>query len=137
MLRCWEASRCSGIGRFRTAVNRLASRIAHPSFVTWKNYKPRFGEPGYRTPTYARAEPVRLRASLIPLAFVFVAVAVMWWITDPFRSSDSGSDAQTYYRNCAEARAAGAAPMHQGEPGYRAGLDADGDGIACEPYRGW
>ncbi|MFJ2835511.1 excalibur calcium-binding domain-containing protein [Nocardia sp. NPDC087230] len=38
----------------------------------------------------------------------------------------------TYYKNCAAARAAGAAPLHRGEPGYRSGLDADGDGIACD-----
>ena len=44
--------------------------------------------------------------------------------------------APVYYRNCAAARAAGAAPIHRGEPGYRSWLDADDDGIACEPYRG-
>lgn len=38
----------------------------------------------------------------------------------------------TYFANCAAARAAGAAPLHRGDPGYRAGLDRDGDGIACE-----
>jgi Excalibur calcium-binding domain len=38
----------------------------------------------------------------------------------------------TYYPNCAAARAAGAAPIHRGERGYRAGLDGDSDGIACE-----
>lgn len=42
----------------------------------------------------------------------------------------------SYFRNCAEARAAGAAPLRRGGPGYRPQLDADGDGIACEPYRG-
>jgi hypothetical protein len=42
----------------------------------------------------------------------------------------------TYYPNCAWARANGAAPIKRGEPGYRAALDADEDGIACEPYRG-
>jgi micrococcal nuclease len=40
------------------------------------------------------------------------------------------------YRNCAAARAAGAAPLRRGQPGYSARLDADGDGVACEPYRG-
>lgn len=40
-----------------------------------------------------------------------------------------------YYPNCDAARAAGAAPIYAGQPGYRAGLDRDGDGIACEPYR--
>lgn len=37
-----------------------------------------------------------------------------------------------YYRNCAEARAAGVAPLYQGDPGYRSGLDRDHDGVACE-----
>ena len=41
-----------------------------------------------------------------------------------------------YFRNCAAARAAGAAPPYRGHPGYRYPLDADGDGVACEPYRG-
>ena len=39
-----------------------------------------------------------------------------------------------YYRNCDAARAAGAAPIYRGEPGYRPELDRDSDGIACEPY---
>lgn len=42
----------------------------------------------------------------------------------------------TYFRNCKEAWAAGAAPLHRGQPGYRPEMDGDGDGIACEPYRG-
>jgi hypothetical protein len=37
-----------------------------------------------------------------------------------------------YYANCSEAVAAGAAPLHAGTPGYRSGLDGDGDGVACE-----
>lgn len=37
-----------------------------------------------------------------------------------------------YYANCSEARAAGAAPLLAGEPGYRSGLDRDNDGVACE-----
>ena len=37
--------------------------------------------------------------------------------------------------NCITARALGLAPAYRGEPGYRAHLDRDGDGIACEPYR--
>lgn len=37
-----------------------------------------------------------------------------------------------YYRNCAEARRAGAAPIRRGEPGYRRALDRDNDGVACD-----
>ena len=37
-----------------------------------------------------------------------------------------------FYANCKEAKAAGAAPLYKGDPGYRSDLDRDGDGIACE-----
>ncbi|WP_334163727.1 excalibur calcium-binding domain-containing protein [Phenylobacterium sp.] len=40
------------------------------------------------------------------------------------------------FPNCAAARAAGAAPVRRGEPGYGPHLDRDGDGVGCEPYRG-
>ena len=39
------------------------------------------------------------------------------------------------YKNCAEARADGAAPIKKGDPGYSPHLDRDNDGIACEPYK--
>src|SRR5437763_1963292 len=34
-----------------------------------------------------------------------------------------------YYKNCTEARKAGAAPILRGEPGYRPALDRDNDGV--------
>jgi hypothetical protein len=38
-----------------------------------------------------------------------------------------------YYKNCTEAREAGAAPLRRGiDDGYRAALDRDKDGIACD-----
>jgi hypothetical protein len=36
------------------------------------------------------------------------------------------------YENCAAARAAGAAPLHRGDPGWSDSMDGDGDGTACE-----
>ncbi|MEB3021081.1 DUF1524 domain-containing protein [Mycolicibacter sp. MYC098] len=39
---------------------------------------------------------------------------------------------EVYFPNCAAARAAGAAPILAGQPGYRSRLDGDGDGVACE-----
>jgi Excalibur calcium-binding domain len=39
--------------------------------------------------------------------------------------------ATVYYKNCGVALAQGAAPIQKGEPGYRTGLDPDGDGVAC------
>lgn len=40
--------------------------------------------------------------------------------------------ADVYYANCSAVRAAGAAPIPAGAPGYRPALDRDNDGWACE-----
>jgi lysylphosphatidylglycerol synthetase-like protein (DUF2156 family) len=40
--------------------------------------------------------------------------------------------ASAYYANCAAAKAAGAAPVRVGQPGYGRHLDRDGDGVGCE-----
>ena len=42
------------------------------------------------------------------------------------------SDARREFANCAQARAAGAAPVRVGDPGYGRHLDRDGDGVGCE-----
>lgn len=42
--------------------------------------------------------------------------------------------APAYYENCDAARAAGAAPVEEGDPGYAPHLDRDGDGVGCEPW---
>jgi hypothetical protein len=36
------------------------------------------------------------------------------------------------FANCSAARAAGAAPVRRGDPGYGSHLDRDNDGVACE-----
>ncbi|RZJ02293.1 MAG: excalibur calcium-binding domain-containing protein [Brevundimonas sp.] len=46
----------------------------------------------------------------------------------PLRGSATGGA----FANCAAARAAGAAPVRRGDPGYGAHLDRDGDGVGCE-----
>lgn len=82
---------------------------------------------------------------------VFVLLAVLFlarfWSAAPPVEADASPNAQSdadtppnsqniedtvYYRDCAAARAAGAAPIYAGEPGYREGMDGDDDGIACE-----
>ncbi|HEX8402254.1 MAG TPA: excalibur calcium-binding domain-containing protein [Allosphingosinicella sp.] len=51
-------------------------------------------------------------------------------------SKRSGSRAAAYsggsFRSCAQARAAGAAPVRSGDAGYSRRIDRDGDGVACE-----
>ena len=39
---------------------------------------------------------------------------------------------EVYYKNCDAVRAAGAAPIYQGTPGYASHLDRDKDGIGCD-----
>lgn len=41
-------------------------------------------------------------------------------------------DQAWFYWSCKDARKAGAAPIQQGQPGYRSGLDGNGNGWACE-----
>ena len=63
------------------------------------------------------------------------------WFGDGDSGSGEGSEEEAtpepepqkeFYANCKEAKAAGAAPLYKGDPGYRSDLDRDGDGIACE-----
>ncbi|WP_235782053.1 excalibur calcium-binding domain-containing protein [Paenibacillus senegalensis] len=42
------------------------------------------------------------------------------------------ADTEVYYENCTAAKEAGASPLYKGDPGYRAELDRDGDGAACQ-----
>jgi len=76
-----------------------------------------------------------------------ILVGITSWMLAPqlmshWRASSTSSaeveavQRSIYYQGCDEARAAGAAPIYRGSPGYREGMDGDGDGIACEPYRG-
>jgi hypothetical protein len=64
------------------------------------------------------------------------SVRALWSATVQDDATVALREAQAYYPNCNFARSAGAAPIHRGEPGYRTEMDGDGDGIACEPYRG-
>lgn len=50
----------------------------------------------------------------------------------PARATTAPQSSGGYVKNCADARARGIAPLHRGAPGYRAALDRDGDGVACE-----
>lgn len=54
----------------------------------------------------------------------------------PTSSAPAPLHATAPFVNCAAARAAGAAPVRRGQPGYGPHLDRDQDGIGCEPYPG-
>ncbi|WP_410576068.1 thermonuclease family protein [Amycolatopsis sp. lyj-108] len=51
---------------------------------------------------------------------------------EPEPAPEPEPNKNVYYKNCAAAKAAGAAPIHIGEPGYRPALDGDKDGTACD-----
>jgi hypothetical protein len=62
---------------------------------------------------------------------IAASVALIAWTASAEAQRGRGGG----YANCAAVRAAGAAPIRRGEPGYAAHLDRDGDGIACELTR--
>jgi hypothetical protein len=98
---------------------------------------------------YQRQE--RLRRLGLPTLAGLGGCVVVWalWaylsasllpVFEVFGSTSSAAQVRSYgpYSTCAAARAAGAAPLRRGQPGYASHLDADGDGIACEwSWRNW
>lgn len=84
-----------------------------------------------------------LAAILIAIIVVCVLV-VVWTLIQDGRVSPRPGPPSTpasatmpnrptvYYRNCAEAHAAGRYDIPEGDPAYRPGLDKDHNGVACE-----
>lgn len=62
-------------------------------------------------------------------------ITSVWSLATKSPEERAAIERSVYYAGCDEARAAGAAPIRRGQPGYRSGMDGDDDGIACEPYR--
>ncbi|GMA33177.1 excalibur calcium-binding domain-containing protein [Litorihabitans aurantiacus] len=72
----------------------------------------------------AREESVTTREAAVPTQRQAAAPAPA--------ATQAPAQSNVSYRNCSEARAAGAAPVLRGEPGYGSHLDRDGDGVGCE-----
>ena len=89
---------------------------------------------GRATSTVRRYAPLWLGASLLGLAYGSGTLQNTGSTGSAFADGGGARYHTVYYRRCDDARAAGAAPIHVGEPGYRQALDRDRDGIACEPY---
>jgi cell wall-associated NlpC family hydrolase len=79
------------------------------------------GEPGYRSSLDPNNNGIACEGTAAAAAAPAPPAAA------PAPASD-----ETYYATCDDARGAGAAPIQQGEPGYRSALDPNGNGIACE-----
>ncbi|WP_406633699.1 DUF1524 domain-containing protein [Pseudarthrobacter quantipunctorum] len=80
-------------------------------------------------PEVAPAEPAPVAAAPAPAAVPPAPLAPARVVPAPAPAAPAPG---VYYANCAAARAAGAAPLFTGQAGYRAGLDRDSDGVACE-----
>lgn len=52
--------------------------------------------------------------------------------SQPAKAKSSAVISGREFANCSQARAAGAAPVREGDPGYGRHLDRDGDGVGCE-----
>lgn len=94
-----------------------------PSVAPWETYTP--------TPRATKPRPTRV-ATQAPVQEPAAVAPAQRVPTQEAPAREAPAQSSVYYKNCAEARAAGAAPIHRGEPGYRAELDRDDDGIACE-----
>lgn len=65
-----------------------------------------------------------------PLAYDSTAAPVL--VPLDLSEPTPAADGAVHFGSCADARAAGAAPVRRGDPGYGPHLDRDGDGTACE-----
>ncbi|MEU0102991.1 excalibur calcium-binding domain-containing protein [Streptomyces sp. NPDC006267] len=81
---------------------------------------------------------VLVKGTEVPAATAVVRITVAAPDPEPTPASKPApkttAPAPAYYKNCDAARAAGAAPVEEGDPGYAPHLDRDGDGVGCEPW---
>jgi micrococcal nuclease len=84
------------------------------------------GRDGYGV--HARQDAYVQADDLTPSINVCTAITVVPVVL-PVATS---SPATVYYQNCTEVRAAGAAPIRAGDPGWQSKFDGDDDGVGCE-----
>lgn len=138
---------CRGFGEFSSAVSPCLSPnlLAHATLGRMvKRYYPRSGKRRYykrRSGVMGYLSRMRITDMLI---LALIGIAGISWAgkklglvgSDEPLGLTSVTSSDVYYQYCRDARAAGAAPLYRGDPGYRPALDADNDGVACEPYYG-
>jgi Excalibur calcium-binding domain len=77
--------------------------------------------------------PARVHVRKVPKT---EALAIPQTTADQAWQTRAEDPQSVHYAGCNEVRAAGKAPLYEGQPGYRADMDGDGDGIACEQHPG-
>lgn len=78
------------------------------------------------------AEQTQAKAAADAAAKAAAADAAAKAAAEQAAQEAAAAPAEVSYANCTEVRAAGAAPIYRGEPGYSTKLDRDRDGIACD-----
>lgn len=77
---------------------------------------------------------------MLVFALVFMAATYVLTPTAPGRAEVdryiSERTTDQHFVNCDHARANGRENIPSWDPSYRAHMDGDGDGLACEPWRG-
>lgn len=78
------------------------------------------------------------RFLLLTFASCIIVFATIWAATAPKSVPVAAVSAApaVLYADCDAVRAANAAPLRADQPGYRAALDGNMNGIACEPVGG-
>lgn len=82
--------------------------------------------------TTAEPEPAPTVTETVKVKVTRTVTAEPASASDADADDSSGGGSSVHYENCTAARAAGAAPVHRGDPGYGAHLDRDGDGTGCD-----
>jgi len=118
----------------------LKGRWQFPSWLFYALSRVR-GFFGFPPLFYLRAAPLRwlsrtfLGTVRLLILLGVLAFAYSYFINSPWPFSATVKHLLAF-PNCSTARALGFEATYRGEPGYWSHHDADGDGIACEPYVG-
>lgn len=108
------------------------------SYPVYRQYNPNAVAGAHNFTLNGNEESMLVAAGWRAEGLAWYAVGPGYGVPQPVPTPGTGSgsggatDSGVYYENCAAVRAAGKAPLYQGQPGYRPGLDRDGDGVACE-----
>lgn len=100
----------------------------------WSSMAP--SKPNVHVPAVITPKPIEIRESPSDQEWASRALQKETPAIEARRADPAAIEQSAYYSGCGEVRAAGKAPLYAGDPGYRPEMDGDGDGIACEPYRG-
>jgi hypothetical protein len=116
-----DANRAASFSETAPATGDAGETTSRPATATGK--PARSAAPGT-----ARSKPAPSRTTTAPRT---AKPAPARTTTKPKPKPTTKSPKAVYYENCDAVRAAGAAPIRRGDPGYAPHLDRDGDGEGC------